>query len=750
LIKTIEMKHLTSIILISLIWGNLFGQATLPTGWNFDDPTPTGWVESLDNNPGNTRYTQTTVSGSACRLDGDDEYVMVHFSDVCGGVTYYIFGSGANLTNDVFSIQESADGNSWTNMRELVGADLNPSTYTEYTDYPQPTSRYIRWYFTEKQSGRNVALDEITLDAQIPTNVQEIGVNVAGTQVPNNSTYVFGSASSTTFTIENVNLSGGDTLFISDAQISGPDAADFSITGLTFPDTVDAASSIDFDLNFSTIGTGSRFATITLSNNDGNGDETSYVIDIYAIAGDYATEPTAQPTLQIDNPMTYYYEVQLQDANQVPENYIVTRGIGTTTLAPPVDGVTYVKGDYIDANTQVVHVGPAATFKPNYIVAATAYYHEAYSFNGPEGYENYLTNSPTTFPIVTPDNHVANYYAGVDAGANTFINDLTTKLSQNYNQIYYSNYAPVVIDKFASRDTTDGQKVVTCVYTGFQHVYSGAFFYSPIGDLSREHSWPHTWMPTYDATEELEYSDLHNLFPTHQTGANSPRSNRPFGVVETVITTFQEGTYGLDANGNPVYEPRDQHKGDAARAIFYMAVKWNGTGGSWALPNPIHPVNVPYGQDQDVLKQWHWQDPPDAWEIARNDFVQSEQGNRNPFVDSVNWVCYIDFETLTYIGEQTTPCAVTPDGIEEQLEGDFSISPNPTDGVAALNLNLKDAQELTINIVDITGRTVSTRTKNFSVGMSREMLDLSNLDAGIYHVVLQGENGRTALKVVLR
>ncbi|MFM1875383.1 MAG: hypothetical protein RL266_1120 [Bacteroidota bacterium] len=744
------MKNLLPIAFAILFSGSLLAQTTLPTGWNFDDPTPNGWVESLDNNPGNTRYTQTTVSGSACRLDGDDEYVMVHFSDVCGGVTYYIFGSGSNLTNDVFSIQESVDGNTWTNMRELVGADLNPSTYTEYTDYPLAASRYIRWYFTEKQSGRNVALDEITLVPQVPTNIQEIGVNVAGTPVANNSTYIIGGAASTTFTIANVNLQGGDPLSITNAQISGINASDFSLSGLTTPATVSAAASLDFDVNFSTTGTGSRFAALTLTNNDGNGDETTYVINLYAIEGGYATEPTAQPTnLSFSNVTSYRHQVTFSNASSIAENYIVLRKIGSAVTDIPVDGETYVKGDYINGS-QVVHVGPAGSFSPKYVVAGTEYHYAAFSFNGPEGFENYLTTAPLIGMVTSSGSMVNNYYNGVDGSATTFLSDLQSKLNQNYNQIFYSNYAPVVIDNFASRDTTGGQKVVTCVYTGFQHIYSGSFFYSPIGDLSREHSWPHTWMPTYDASQEIEYSDLHNLFPTHQNGANGPRSNLPFGNVATVITSFQDGTYGLDSNGNLVYEPRDQHKGDAARAIFYMSVKWDGTGGSWALPNPIHPTNVPYGQDQDVLKQWHWQDPPDAWEIARNDFVESEQGNRNPFVDSVNWVCYIDFETLTYIGEQTTPCTVTPDGIEDQLEGEFSLTPNPTDGITALNLNLNQSLQLTIDVIDITGRTVSTRTKNFSVGMSREMFDLSRLDAGVYHVLLKGENGRSALKIILQ
>jgi hypothetical protein len=180
-----------------------------------------------------------------------------------------------------------------------------------------------------------------------------------------------------------------------------------------------------------------------------------------------------------------------------------------------------------------------------------------------------------------------------------------------------------------------------------------------------------------------------------------------------------------------------------------MATKWNGTGGSWELPNPIDFL-VQYGQDQDVLKQWHWQDPPDAWEISRNDFIESEQGNRNPFVDSVNWVCYIDFSTMTYVSNPSFPCNVTPEGIEEQLQGSFSVFPNPTNGTTTLNLDLKSSQELTIDVTDITGRQVSTRTGIFNTGLSKETFDLSHLDAGIYHMILRGEKGSSALKVVLQ
>lgn len=740
------MKRITTLLASALLVGTTVAQTSLPAAWNFDDPQPAGWTEELSNNPGNTRYTNGSM-GAACKLDGDDEYVMVHFSDVCGGVTYDFIGQ-SSASNDVFTVQESSNGTDWTTLRLFEEADLDAaSTWTEFTDVPLATSRYIRWYFTEKQSGRNVGLDEISLIAQVPTTAQEIAVTSSGEPVVNNSTFVIGNAAQTTFTIENANLTGGNQLNITDAQITGPNAAEFTLTSLSTPTAINAESTLDFEVNFSTIETGSRFATLTITNDDANGDETSFVIELYGIGGDYATEPTAGPTnIQFSNVMTYGYDVSFDDAATVPENYIVIRGIANQFLNQPADGETYVKGDYIDAFTQVVHVGPAGSFRPTYNVANTFYYYVAYSFNGPAGYENYYTAAPTDGTVTTPETMMGNYYAGIDPSQTSFLTDLQTRIGQGYNQIFYSNYAPVMINKFASRDTTGGQKVVTGVYSGYQHMYQGAFFYDV---LSREHTMPHSWMPIFPDQDQDPYSDLHNLFPAHQDNANAVRSNRPLGEVVSQQSSFLDAQYGDNNLGQRVYEPRDQHKGDAARAIFYMAVKWNGTSGTWELPDPIDFI-VQYGQDQDVLKQWHWQDPPDNWEIARNDFIESEQGNRNPFIDSTHWVCYIDFETMTYIGEQDVPCTVTPNGIEEQLEGSFSVSPNPSNGIVTLNLKLVETQELTIEVMDVAGRQISTQTGNFNSGISRQNFDLSRLDAGVYHMVLKGEKGSSALKVVLQ
>jgi hypothetical protein len=740
------MKNLLTFALVAASFAS-FGQASLPTSWNFDDLAPAGWTEHLDENPGNTRYTNGFV-GAACKLDGDDEFVTVEFTDVCSAVIYNIKGEGSQQTDDIFTIQESVDGSSWTTMRELIGSDLDGGSYGEYTDNPQSASRFVRWYFTEKQSGRNVGLDEIELLPQVPTSASEIGVYSGVENIANNSTFVIGNTATTVMNIENVNLFGGDDLNISSMTINGTNAADFSISGQTTPFVVGPGGVLGFNIDFVAGAAGSRFATLTINNDDGNGDEIPFVINLYGIGGNFASEPASGPSnVSFTNVATYGYDVSFNDAFPVPDNYIVLRGIGSNTLAVPTDGQTYSKGDWIDGVTQVVHIGPAQTFRPSYNVAGTTYYFAAYSYNGPSGFENYYTSLATNGDVTTPANMMGNYYDGVDPNATSFLTDLQNRISSPYNQIFYSNYGPIMINKFASRDTTDGDKVVTGVYSGYQYMYTGAFFYDV---MSREHSWPHSWMPAFPNQDGDEYSDFHNLFPTHQDQANAVRSNRPLGVVETQASSFMDAQYGDDSNGERVYEPRDQHKGDAARAIFYMASKWNGTGGSWELPNPIDFI-VQYGQDQDVLKQWHWQDPPDAWEIARNDFIESEQGNRNPFVDSVNWVCYIDFENFTHINDPSElPCTTTANSIREEEIGALSIMPNPAVDQLTINIDLAEQQNLTAIVYDLAGKKLLSKSLGSANGKNRFNINVSDLSTGMYTLSLQSAEGRTNRTFVVK
>jgi endonuclease I len=250
------------------------------------------------------------------------------------------------------------------------------------------------------------------------------------------------------------------------------------------------------------------------------------------------------------------------------------------------------------------------------------------------------------------------YYDGIDTSSSTVVTDLHN-LIYTHTRITYDNFDETNIANFASYDTTGGQRAVVCVYTGYIYVYTPPFTWTL---FSREHTWCQSWMPTVNVsgfTSRPEYSDQFHIFPVHQNNANGRRSNHPLGKVKTVSYQFLDGKLGTDSLGHTVYEPRDAQKGDAARALFYMAVCYNGVDGyDWTF-NHLNTVTLPESlseapEDVNLLIQWTKQDPPDSLEQARNEYVHSIQGNRNPFIDHPEYVDVIDFNTLTKKGTDTT------------------------------------------------------------------------------------------------
>lgn len=161
---------------------------------------------------------------------------------------------------------------------------------------------------------------------------------------------------------------------------------------------------------------------------------------------------------------------------------------------------------------------------------------------------------------------------------------------------------------FSQIDNRDG--VVTGVYTGME------LYTSSIPDhtvMNTEHTWPRSLLTDWRAE-----TDLHHLFPT-KSQANSKRSSFPFGNV--INATWSEGgsKLGTDVHGQIVFEVRPEHRGNVARAMFYVSMTYD------------HPLDQ---SQEDTLRLWHVEDPVDEAERRRNDSVELVQGNRNPYIDN--------------------------------------------------------------------------------------------------------------------
>jgi endonuclease I len=176
---------------------------------------------------------------------------------------------------------------------------------------------------------------------------------------------------------------------------------------------------------------------------------------------------------------------------------------------------------------------------------------------------------------------------------------------------------------FGEVDDTDNDNVIACDYTGktLSNITGKDAAYLGGKGFNAEHTWPQSKGATGAAK-----ADLHHLFPT-DCNANSRRSSHPFGNVASVKWEEGGSKLGTDAKGRTVFEPRDDQKGNTARAILYFYMVY---GNRADLDN--------FRVEETTLKQWHQVDPVTAEDLARNQAVYEAQGNRNPFVDRPEFV----------------------------------------------------------------------------------------------------------------
>ncbi|SET56903.1 endonuclease [Hymenobacter actinosclerus] len=183
-------------------------------------------------------------------------------------------------------------------------------------------------------------------------------------------------------------------------------------------------------------------------------------------------------------------------------------------------------------------------------------------------------------------------------------------------------------------DNQDGKLV--CVYSGYTETVKLDSTNTSTGvvkQINCEHTIPQSW---FDEKVRMR-SDIHHLFPTYITW-NSNRGSDPFAEIpdtqtqlwmrgttsQTSIPTTNIDEYSEDTNSQ--FEPREDHKGNLARAIFYFYTMHQGQ-----QFDPGKDV-ISAAADLNTLYQWHMADPVDARERERNRRVAKSQGNFNPYI----------------------------------------------------------------------------------------------------------------------
>jgi len=262
---------------------------------------------------------------------------------------------------------------------------------------------------------------------------------------------------------------------------------------------------------------------------------------------------------------------------------------------------------------------------------------------------------------------------------------------------------------------------------------------SIVGKWNREHIFPQSrggftvaqndyadginfWTSTSANTTVDGVSDAHHI-RAENGQENSSRGNKNFANTTTTTTySGYSGNFG-------------SWRGDVARALFYMGVRFNdlnivnGDPAELSGGNPSFQIG-----DLATLLNWNTQDPRDDFEMNRNNVVYNWQMNRNPFID---YPLLADYIYGANFGEQWFSTLST----NAFNENTIKVYPNPAvDHILISGLIGNSKAE----IYTITGQLVQ------EVSFTNEVRIPFELTSGVYLIKINNGNQTLTKKIIVK
>ncbi|MBA9071923.1 hypothetical protein GGR22_000049 [Flavobacterium gossypii] len=349
--------------------------------------------------------------------------------------------------------------------------------------------------------------------------------------------------------------------------------------------------------------------------------------------------------------------------------------------------------------------------------------------------DNDFTVSPWGTPLnpthgIVTSTAPAGYYDSLEGKSGAVLKQAVQDIIANQAVVRAHNYGDITnILKVTDQNPLNSNEV----WLMYKEVSRSKFLFqdtgSGTGRWNREHIYPQSrggfadgtsdtpdginvWEPTSAAMLNHGHADAHHL-RAEDGPENSSRNNKDYGLTDYNGFSGNAGSW----------------KGDVARAVFYMAIRYNGLD----VVNG-NPPDTTVGQlgDLATLLQWNVNDPSDDFEMNRNNYIYTWQQNRNPFID---YPYLADYIWGSRAGQAFS--LSTPDFSELKV----AIYPNPAK-----------------NYITVAGITSSATLQLFSVS-GQELLtaDFSgtstiqlNLAPGMYLAKIISENRTAVRKIIIQ
>lgn len=318
------------------------------------------------------------------------------------------------------------------------------------------------------------------------------------------------------------------------------------------------------------------------------------------------------------------------------------------------------------------------------------------------------------------------YYDSLDGLSDIALRQALQDIIADPNVVRAQTYADVIDILMEADQNPANSNQVWLVYTeegrAKLDLQTGS---SNTGKWNREHTFPRS-RGGFDNIEEDDIADGIDVFWT--TKADSLRHGNSDAHALRAVDAVENSTRSNQHYGEYIGPAGTlgSFRGDVARSVLYMEIRYNGLEVVNGFPTATGQLG-----DLATLLDWHRNDPPDDFEMNRNNVVYTWQFNRNPFIDQPDLVEYIWGNNVGDVWDQQLSI---DDAELEQL----SLYPNPTKG----RIYFEGSGIKSLEVYSVEGKQL--RQFNFF----ENYVDLG-LASGLYLIKLNNSNGFITRKIIV-
>jgi len=323
---------------------------------------------------------------------------------------------------------------------------------------------------------------------------------------------------------------------------------------------------------------------------------------------------------------------------------------------------------------------------------------------------------------------------------------LLSKLVTQYKTSTVLDYSNARVKMY--QEIYNEKDTVYCVYSKHA-LYLNPASIDPIGDLIKNGNpnginCEHTFPQSKGADQGNARSDMHHLYPS-RAAVNEARSNLPFHEIEDRQTTnwflksssqsaIPSVNKDLYSEGNnSAFEPREDHKGNVARAIFYFMTMYE-----------LQADRTFFEDIKADLCNWHLLDPVDSLEWQRTHLIGKYQNDKvNPFVLDCS------LARRTYCPFSKLCAAATSTQNLDKLQ--FHLTSTMVVNEIEIMLDLHSGiTEFNITILDLNGVNVFEESVEENYDDDKILVYISHLPAGMYYIVLGNQFSNSLPKKLIK